>query len=461
LGLAALIKYYEKHGLNKDKVQFRIFDEYAENEDLTDAITGWKPDLVGIGSMSVSRTRAFEVARRIRALEPGVLLISGGVHFQVRKDDGLVENVFDANCIGEGEEPLRLLIDRAVVAGEGKACFAEIPNLAFLNADKTVAVTDQWVFEDLAGMAMPDLEWFNTKYYFSRRQFVPGVFAPSIGVMTSRGCPFVCTFCFNSFNAGKVRYYDINHVVDNILRIRRTYGVKHFSINDELFFMNRKRVQVFCARLLKEGSDIRWVCNARPSVMQGDDLQLLRQMREAGCIMILYGFESGSDAVLRRIKGKDSSVEKNQRALDQAVQAGLNVFGMFLCGIPGETEEEMIETGNFIRRNWGKLYFLAMSVFVPFPGAALSEEIWSKGALKGTSLDDLGLNMFGQGAQQTFNDNVSAYKILQFRKRIMREAMSRWPLREKLKWLVFEAMDNPRSSENRNCRTFEPEGAAE
>lgn len=442
LGLGALIKYYEVYGQHPGQVEFRIFDEHA-GRNIPQQIAQWGPQLIGITAMSPLSERALSVASRLRVSCPSAFIICGGVHFHVFPFAGLGGDAIDATCVGEGEETLRSLIDLFILGGRRPEVLGQIPNLAYKDEGGAPRQTVRWCFDNLKQMPLPDVERFDLSYYFAKRQFLVGVYVKSAPVLSSRGCPFKCAFCFNSFHSGGVRYHDIDTVVDYMIQIRSRHGVRHFYIWDDIFVMTRERVQHFCARLMSEAPDLRWVCMVRPSILRDDDLPLLNTMRKAGCLQFNMGLESGSDEILARVKGKDCSVAKNQRAVDLAFKAGIPVFGYFLCGIPGETEDQMEMTGAFIRRNLSKMRHLEVFLWSPIPGAELTNQAQAEGLIADMSSEEVMLNLTAQGEASIYNKNVPAEKIIRFRQSIKHEVMSRYSWRQKLRWMLIEGLDNP------------------
>ena len=453
-GLTSMIKYYRVYGKHRDNVDIRLFDENVRKREPQNAILAWKPDVVGIGTMSLTLSRAVELAGFLRQHLPGVLIVGGGVHFQIRPDDGLANGAFDLVCTGEGEEPLRALIDLYCLGGRDHASLRQVPNLSWRDPTGTIQKSSSSYLADLDTMPLPDAEDFDTSYYFAKRQFVPGVWAKSASILSSRGCPFKCTFCFNSFHHGHVRYHRIEDVVAQIRHFRNRYGIRHICIAEDLFFMKRERVRDFCERLLKESANTKWICNVRPSILQESDRELLALMRRTGCIQMACGFESGNDEVLARLKGPDATVAKNQRAIDLACEAGIPVFGYFMCGIPGETEEQMMQTVAFIERNFDKMHHFEYFIYTPFPGAELSKEVERQGLLEGVDIEDLALSVFSQGTPRVFNPLVSAEKVLRVRQELKRRVMEKYSWSKKLHWLFSEGLDNPLRTVRRISETY-------
>jgi len=453
-GLGSMAKFYRIHGLNREHVEIRIFDENVRKRQTQNDILEWKPKLIGIGTMSLTLSRATELALFLRSHIPDAFILGGGVHFQIRPDDGLKLGIFDAVCTSEGEEPLRALIDLYCLGTRERTTLHHVPNLAWRDADGTPQKSMPWQLEDLDAMPLPDVADFDTRYYFAKRQFIPGVWAKSASILSSRGCPFQCTFCFNSFHRGRVRYHSLDAVISQIILLRDRYGIRHICIAEDLFFMKRDRVRNFCERLLQTEANIHWTCNVRPSVLQETDHELLALMKRSGCIQIACGFESGSNEVLAKLKGHDATVIKNQRAIDMANKAGIRVFGYFMCGIPDETEEQMMQTVSFIERNFDKLSHFEYFIYTPFPGAELSREVERQGLLEGVDIEDLALSIFSQGTPRVFNRLVSAEKVLQIRRDLKRRVMEKYSWSKKIHWLISEGLDNPLRTVRRISETY-------
>lgn len=444
LGLAYLIKYYQIHGLNRDKVEFRIFDENAERRNLVNDIAVYHPHIAGITALSFTKTSADRCADKLRAALPELFIVGGGVHFQVSPNDGLREKRYDVVCTGEGEEPFRALIDDYFIKGRKAEALANIPNLSRVNDNGSIEQAKQRFIADLADMPLPDYEHFNTNYYFGPRyseRFHKR--NASANILTARGCPFNCSFCFNSFRDRSVRKHDINAVVDQMVHLRNKYHVTMFAIGDDLFLMDRPRVKLFCERLISELPDVQWACAARPSLLREDDLPLFQIMKRSGCFQLAYGMETGCEELLKKLKGDDSSIAKNELALDLAWQAGISVFGFFMCGIPGETEEQMAMTGDFIKKNLAKMRLVELFIYTPYPGSKLAEEVQRQGLLEGITMDELSMNNLVEGKIRVFNQLVPAEKVLKFRKEIKKIVMHRHPLKDKLAWLYANIMEDP------------------
>lgn len=446
LGLGYLKKYYECYGKHRDSVVFRLFDENARPGRLKDVLS-WRPHVVGISVMSGVRDYAFEFAKRCREEMPETFILGGGVHFHAEPQDGVDARVFDAVCTGEGEEPLRVLIDDVwQEQGGGVDALSRVPNLAWRDpAQNEIKRSPAWRFDALDTLDLPDIEFFDTAYYLAPKPFGSTVsFARYFVVITGRGCPFQCTYCHNSFRDGGVRYHDLKKIVNYLVQAKKKYGVHHIMIWDDLFFLDRQRVLEFCTMVRREVPDLRWWCQARASLIREEDESVFRTMVESGCDQVSFGLESGSDEVLSRIKGGGASVAQNQLALDMAQKAGMSVAGSFMCGIPGETEDQMAETETFIRRHLSKMAMFYVFICTPYPGTKMFNDLQREGVLDASYYGNLADNMTGEGHVRVYNKCVSAKKVVDFVKRMRRLGLERYPWHQRVMSFARMAVSNPK-----------------
>lgn len=147
--------------------------------------------------------------------------------------------------------------------------------------------------------------------------------SPSIGMITSRGCPGQCTFCFSGMFGSKIRFMSPRRVLEHILYLKANYGIKEISFYDDTFTANRKRVEDLCRSMIDEKIDISWSCFARVDTVNPD---ILRLMKEAGCHQICYGFESADEDILKAIN-KKIDTDKSFRAVLWTKEAGIDIRG--------------------------------------------------------------------------------------------------------------------------------------
>jgi len=202
-------------------------------------------------------------------------------------------------------------------------------------------------------------EFLNIEDYFLGSSLYP-----EVQIFTGRGCPFQCTFCSwpQTLMGRNYRVRSIENVLDELEWIERNLPmVKEVFFEDDTFTVDKGRVRDFCQEYLERDLNVTWACNARV----GLDYGTMRDMKRANCRLLITGFESGNDEILRNIR-KDITVEGIKRFCRDARRAGLLVHGDFIIGLPGETHETIEDTKKLI--NEIKPEILQVSVASPFPG---------------------------------------------------------------------------------------------
>ncbi|MDI9617671.1 radical SAM protein [Methanothermobacter sp.] len=233
-----------------------------------------------------------------------------------------------------------------------------------------------------------------------RDYFLGSSLYPEVQIFTGRGCPFHCTFCSwpQTLMGRKYRVRSIENVLDELEWIEKNLPeVKEVFFEDDTFTVDKKRVRDFCAQYRERDLKITWACNARV----GLDYETMREMKRANCRLLITGFESGNDEILRNIKKGITVDEIRQFAID-ARRAGLLVHGDFIIGLPGETHETIENTKRLIKEI--KPEILQVSVASPFPGTEFYEWCVENGYLV---TDDPNEYLDDQGHQKSiikYND---------------------------------------------------------
>lgn len=196
---------------------------------------------------------------------------------------------------------------------------------------------------------------------------------PEVQIFTGRGCPYLCTFCSwtQTLMGRKYRVRSIPNVLDELEWIQDNLpGVKEVFFEDDTFTIKKKnRLLEFCKGYRERSLNITWACNARV----GLDYETMRELKKANCRLLIAGYESGSDEILKNIK-KGITVDQIKRFAKDARKAGLLVHGDFIIGLPGETKETIEKTEKLIKET--KPEILQVSVASPFPGTEFYE--WCK-----------------------------------------------------------------------------------
>jgi len=202
---------------------------------------------------------------------------------------------------------------------------------------------------------------------------IPMIKGPYSFVVTSRGCPGGCTFCIKHVTYGRsVRLRSPGHIFEELLLLERL-GIHNVHMYADLFTVDREQVVGLCELIIGAGLDVRWTCNSRVDFV---DEELLRLMARAGCWMISWGLESGSEEVLRRVH-KGTDLAQAERALRWARAAGIRNWGYFIIGLPGETEETIRQTIRFAKAL--PLDIALFHIAAPYPGTPFYHQVVANG----------------------------------------------------------------------------------
>lgn len=199
---------------------------------------------------------------------------------------------------------------------------------------------------------------------------------PEVQILTGRGCPSLCTFCAwpQTLMGRKYRVRSISNVLNELEWIQRNLKVKEVFFEDDTFTLNKQRVYEFCRAYDRRGINVAWACNARADL----GFETMKTMKSANCRLLIVGYESGSDRILRNVR-KGITRKQMMKFAKNAKVAGLLVHGDFIIGLPGETRETIQRTAITIEEL--KPDILQVSVATPFPGTEFYREVVQNGYL--------------------------------------------------------------------------------
>ena len=332
----------------------------------------WAPDLVGMTLFTYSARRGYDLAKRLRP--SARMLVAGGPHPTVCPDEPLAWG-FDVSLPGEGEYALVALADHL----DGRGALADVPNARFEGGrgPTTAPIAD-----------LDALPWPHEAYdAFDMRWYQPdGVSIAPGGLMTSRGCPARCTFCANYVTGRAYRWRSAEDVVAEMVDVRQRHDLYTFPIWDDAFTARRPRLYALCDAI-RENSDldgITWTCITPGNMVKPADLD---KMREAGCVAINFGIESGDPRILKIIQ-KGQRPEHVKAAVRAAKAAGMTTIVNFMFGFPEEGVDSLGYTLDLMAELSSETdYFNTRGVLVPFPGTAVYDTSAASYDLEGWWLD--------------------------------------------------------------------------
>lgn len=391
LGLAA---YAKKFG---HKVV--IADQIA-GENVFKKIKKLNPDFVGITGTTAVIKDAYEIADWCK--RKGFKTILGGVHVTVMPEEGLKHADFVVK--GEGEEALIQILS-------GKA--------------KRGVVVGNYI-KNLDDLPKIDRSLVDIKYYQKAKDRNPGShlhFVPLNtkvnSIIAARGCPFNCIFCHNSWRGLPVRINSAGKIIEEMKELENKYGTEAVFFMDDDFLFSNSRVLEFCKLYKKNKLKTIWGCQARVN-SPGLNKETLKEMKEANCRQITFGFESGNQRILSMLKNNMTTVQQNQEAINLVRAAGILVTGSFMIGNPTETEEEIRQTKEFIIKN--NLYS-GVGITTPYPGTKLWNMCIEKGLIprhidwSNFNFHDLTLNL----------SNISSAKMKKIHEEFMEMSIEKNP----------------------------------
>ncbi|MDD5255115.1 MAG: radical SAM protein [Candidatus Omnitrophica bacterium] len=345
LSLGYIAGYLEQNGID-----VRIIDQVA-GDDINRQINAYKPDIVGITSMAHMVIEAYRIADICR--RKGILTVMGGVHPSAMPQEALEHA--DVVVVGEGEKAMLDIVKNRTTSG----------------------IVSRPYTENIDELPMPHWRLMKQDFYAHAHQLKQHIFGSlghkvafsmrSASVLTSRGCPFRCIFCLNSLRQSPVRFHSAERVLDEVRRLKTDYGIEAIVFLDENLLVNKPRLEKICRAMTDEKLNILWCCGASAHFI---DRRTATMIKEAGCRLVAFGIESGSQRILD-VLGKTTTVEQNKEAIRVCKEAGLLVHASFMLGNPGETLEDVRLTQKFILETQPEVFYV--NITTPYPGTKLWE----------------------------------------------------------------------------------------
>ena len=292
-----------------------------------------KPDVVGITVMTPKLASALKVAEIVKK-QDDIPIIFGGPHPTIAPGPILESPLVDYVVRGEGEETTAELIGH--FEGDGK--LSEVKGLSFISRKNICHNPARGFIKEIDELPFPGRESLLDVESYSPE---------ALGWMvTSRGCPYNCTYCAAHTLWGRgVRFRSPENIVSEIKHVKEKYKTREFYFRDDSFTVNRKRVSDLCKLMREEDVSIYWSCDTRADLL---DLDVLAQMKSAGCTGVSLGVESGSDRILDFIK-KGVTKDQLSSAATLIRKAGIQWSAFFMIGFPTETGSEIEETIGFMK----------------------------------------------------------------------------------------------------------------
>ncbi len=304
-------------------------------------------DVVLIGGLITVYKRIIKLSKLIKSVNSDAKIIAGGSVAMSIPMDLLKNSDVDIICTGEGEITIVELLNR--LEKDLNAQLDDIAGICYKkNNDKNKIICTQPrpLIHDLDRESMlPAYDLIPMEIYLSN---------PTVGIgrdidfIASRGCPYHCTFCYQPWGR-KFRGHSVDFIINALLLLKKEYGIEFVSFQDDEFMANKRRIREFCEKRNHFLPDLLWSCTGRANIVAHDE-QIVKLMRNSGCVLISYGFESGSQRMLDSMQ-KMQKIEEMEKTIEISRQHGLPIPASFIIGMPGEDDKSCQETLDFCIRN--------------------------------------------------------------------------------------------------------------
>ena len=327
-------------------------------EDVVACCRPRNPKVVGITASTPSYPNALRVSRFVKAWNPDAVTVLGGPHATGVAEDCGKEWSLDYVCVGEGERSFLQLVSALLRGKEDPTKtvgFVHQTNGRLIHTGIPCRVTD------LDTLPMPARDLLDLNSYHQKG-----------AIISSRGCPIGCNFCSCAAIAGNTyRVHGIPRVLEEIQHLKDQYGLRFFDFHDDTFNLDGERVLDFCHELRERAMNVEWGCFCRAAQMTSE---MARAMAGAGCRVIQYGVEAGSDESLQNLH-KQTLVRQVEDAVSWACKAGIEqVVCGFIVGHAHDTEADVkatIDLGLKLARLGATR--LTLSLLTPYPGTEVYE----------------------------------------------------------------------------------------
>jgi anaerobic magnesium-protoporphyrin IX monomethyl ester cyclase len=364
------ISIYNADYLDNDEYinQRQIFDNYDNYKlvlndlnnplwkEIESKIIEFKPDIIGLTMLTANYKVDKIIAGIAKKINKDIKIIIGGTHATIDPDNTLKNDEFDYLVRGEGELTFLELIE-----GKDKK---SIKGLSYKQNNKIIQNEKRPFIKDLDILPFPSRDLFinNTKYMDFGN------------IITGRGCPYTCVFCASQkIWERKVRFRSPQNVIEEIKDLKSKFNPSIIYFIDDTFTLIKSRAKNICRKMIEEKINIPWKCDTRVDKL---DYELVNLMKEAGCIRIKIGVETGSENMHNKIK-KKLTLDKIRKGVKIIKSVGLPLTVYLMAGFPGETNRDIKDTIEFAKEIDADYY--SLSIVAPYLGTEIYDEFIKSG----------------------------------------------------------------------------------
>jgi anaerobic magnesium-protoporphyrin IX monomethyl ester cyclase len=388
LGILYLGGALEKRGYRVRLIHERC--NQANEKEIVDEVIAADPLFVGISTFTgPSLLPSLRLSRKIKK-HSTIPVVWGGLHSTMLPEQTLQEGSIDLAVRGEGEETVVRLADLFASGTVDPQAFAAIPGVAYRSGSRVQVNQLPPFIQDLDAFS-PAWHLLESERYLSEGKYIYTALGSKLSgmkvatVMTSRGCPGRCGYCYNQFiNKRAFRAHSINFVVEHVRRLKTDHGVTGIVFEDDCFFTDRQRALSILRQL-----EVPWASSIRADYLArwGDDF--VRELKDLGCVELRIGAESGSQDTLDLMQ-KDIRREHIFRSVELCGKHGVDVMMGFMIGVPGERWSETRKTFDIIdeMEKMNVTVAAGPAFYFPYPGTPMFDEAVRRGFTPPQAIQD-------------------------------------------------------------------------
>ncbi len=359
--------------LKNNDVDVSVLDQAAKglsSEQVLKWVRKEDPDILGFSVLITSYNEALNLAKRAKETNPNLLIVFGNYHPTFNAERILKKHPFvDVVVRGEAEQTVLGLTD----CMSRRHSLKEVAGLTFRNKNHVTSTPDAPLMRNIEALPIPDRDLIGVEYAseifgikVATRKFT--------SIISSRGCPFRCSFCgCRKFARGVWRPRSVENIMEELLFLY-SKGFRQFLFVDDNFTLNLRRVQKLCREIKKERLDIEWFCDSRVDNCQ---YEVFKDMVNAGCRLLYFGVESANQRILNYFN-KGITPDQTRKAVKSARKAGIDIIvGSFIVGAPDETRKEIENTLKFAYEL--DIDVPQLNILSAFPGTDSWNDLVAKG----------------------------------------------------------------------------------
>ena len=353
-------------------MSWRLYD----CNEIRERIVNYKPDIVGVTATTPLMNQLRDISVLVKDISKDITMVGGGAHPTAMPEETLRESFLDAVFLGEADYTFTDICN-------GQS-FAETPGLFYRDGENLHSTGLRAPIENLDDLPIPAWELYDPKQY-NRISRLIARRPPVTMAEFSRGCVFRCDFCASKITmALGYRKKSPQRCAEEV-RYMYELGFREFLLADDIFTSDQKWARSVCEAVIDSGVEMAWSCTNGIRVESADD-ELFQTMRRAGCYRVSFGFESGSDRVLKAFgKGGRATVQQGRAAVKMANRAGIDSNGYFLLGLSPDNEESMTETIDYARQI--PVDMMKFGMAIAFPGTTMFNNYLEKQLIRSFDWD--------------------------------------------------------------------------